>query len=247
MGSFTIPTELCQALLQWTGVQNLFPCGFPALDAADLLIQYTTATNPPVTTTLIPGVNVAVLLDALTGNVSLTPLAMPAPNGILTVTRITAAIQPTQFTNLEAYQADSQTTAFDRAMLVCAELKRRVAVLEGEALLQPGNFTFGIRQQRRIVSVQNLPIQLFDSILNFDVTSGALAVTLPPFAIRGGAPLTFRDVAGVAAANPITINRASASGTEDMDGQAAMVLNTNFFDVTLTPANDGASTGWKIS
>lgn len=247
MGSYTVPTELCQAQFQWTGVQNLFPCGFPALDATDLLIQYTTATNPPVTSTLIPGVHVSVLLDAITGNVSLTPIAMPAPNGTVTVTRQTAAIQPTQFSNLETYQADSQTTALDRAMMCIAECKRRISVLEGAAQITPATFTFGTRLQRLISSAQNLPIQLLDSVLNLNVASGPLVITLPPYATRGGAPLTFKDVGGQAGANNITISRASASASENLDGVLTqVVLNQPYQEITLVPANDGTSTGWAI-
>lgn len=248
MSSFTVPTELCQALFQWTGVQNLFPCGFPALEPSDLLIQYTTATNPPVTSTLIPGVHVNLLLDAITGNVSLTPLAMPAPNGTVTVTRITSAIQPTQFTNLETYQADSQTTAFDRAMMCIAELKRRVSVLEGANQITPATFTFGTQLQRLVTNVQGLPIQLLDSIINLNVPliNGPLTIILPPYATRGGAPLTFKDVGGVATANPITIQRASAVASENIGDQAQIVLGVNYQEITLRPANDGTSTGWSL-
>jgi hypothetical protein len=247
MSSFTVPTELCQAQFQWTGVQNLFPCGFPALDATNLLIQYTTATVPPVTTQLVPGVHVAVLLDALTGNVSLTPIAMPAPNGTVTVTRITPAVQPTQFSNLDNYQADSITVALDRAMLCVAELKRRVSVLEGAAQITPATFTFGTRQQRLITSAQNLPIQSLDSVLNLAIVAGGLAITLPPFATRGGAPLTFKDIAGLAGpGNAWVISRAAANASENIDGLASVTINVPRQEFTLVPANDGTSTGWSI-
>jgi len=43
MTAFTVPTEACQAQFQWTGVQTSFPCGFPALEATDLLVQYAPA------------------------------------------------------------------------------------------------------------------------------------------------------------------------------------------------------------
>jgi hypothetical protein len=243
MSSYTVPTELCQAQFQWTGVQNLFPCGFPALDASDLLIQYTTATNPPVTTVLVPGVHVSVLLDALTGNVTLQPLAMPAPNGTLTVTRTTPAIQPTQFSNLDTYQADSQTIALDRAMMAIAEAKRRLSVLEGAAQITPASFTFGTRAQRLITSAQNLPIQLLDSVLNLAVVAGGLAIALPPFATRAGAPLSFVDLGFAGPGNVIVI---SAAGAEPINGMASVSIDAPRMVFTLVPANDGVSTGWSV-
>lgn len=239
MGSFTVPTEICQAQFLWTGVQNLFPCGFPALDATNLLIQYTTTAVPPVTTTLVPGVHVAVLLDAISGNVSLTPLAMPAPNGTITVTRQTPATQPTQFSNLETYQADSITVALDRAEMGIAECKRRITTLEGATTLQPANFTFASRGQRSVTSNQQLPIQLLDSILNINVAA-QLAVTVPLASTRAGAPLTFKVLKASPAGAVFT-----PSGADLFDGLGQLNLAPGQ-SITLMPYNDGINAGYAI-
>jgi len=49
MNTFTVPTETCQALFSWTGVQTSFPCGFPALDETALLVQYDSGTQAEFT------------------------------------------------------------------------------------------------------------------------------------------------------------------------------------------------------
>jgi hypothetical protein len=82
-----------------------------------------------------------------------------------------------------------------------------------------------------------------DSIINVNINTGAPSCTLPTAASRVGAPLTFKDVGGHFAANPLTITPA---GGDNIDGGGAITLNVNRQGVTLVPANDGTTVGWSI-
>jgi hypothetical protein len=82
-----------------------------------------------------------------------------------------------------------------------------------------------------------------DQIINFNINAGAPVCTLPASATRNGAPLTFKDAGGHAAAHNLTITPAVG---ETIDGQPAAVITTNFGQVILVPYNDGTNTGWAL-
>lgn len=65
--SFTVPTEACQASFQWTGIQNAFACGFPALDPTYLQVQYASAAAAALTFNGGVAGNVLTVNGAVTG------------------------------------------------------------------------------------------------------------------------------------------------------------------------------------
>jgi len=79
-----------------------------------------------------------------------------------------------------------------------------------------------------------------DRIINCNCAAPT-TITLPSYVAQAGIPLTFKDVAGLATSNNITI---TAAGGELIDGQATIVLDTDYESITLLPAFDGTSTGW---
>lgn len=241
--TFTVPSEACQAQFQWTGVQASFPCGFPALAAADLQVQFVSSgVTPPVAQTLGLGVAYTVTLDGNSGNATVNPISagMPAGTGTVTITRNTLAEQATLFSNLESYQADALTALFDRAMMVAAECKRRLAALEqvafGSAVVPPA-YLLEAKPQRAISGSANLPVQSTDSILNVNVTSGGFVVPVPPANTRAGAPLTFKQVFGGSAYTLV------ATLPDTLDGLTSVTVSGA---VTLRPYNDGINGGYAI-
>jgi len=79
-----------------------------------------------------------------------------------------------------------------------------------------------------------------DRVINFNCDAPT-TITLPGYVAQAGIPLTFKDVAGKATSNNITI---TAAGGEFIDGQATILLDTDYESITLLPAFDGGSTGW---
>lgn len=242
--TFTVPTEACQASFAWTGVQNLFACGFPALEATDIGVTYTN-TASAITSTLAFGVHYTVSLDAASGDVTVVPVAMPDNGpGTVTVTRDTPATNGTLYTNLESFQADASTTGLNASAMRDAELKRRAAALEALAGGAPpapnaSTPTYGIRTQRAIRNAGDLPIRSDDSILNFSSVTD-LAPPWPNAATRGGAPLMINIIAGT---HPQTVMR---SGGDLLDGQPTFAAGDNSSNDFL-PLNDGVNGGWKVT
>jgi hypothetical protein len=242
--TWTVPTEACQAAFAWTGVQTGFPCGFPALDPTHLQVTYTN-TASAITSNLALGLHYTVLLDPLTGNATVDPLAMPDNGpGTVTVTRSTPAVQGTQFQNLESYQADALTNLYDADAMRDAELKRRVAALEAIAIgtppaPNPTTPTYGIRNQRSIAGAGDLPIRVTDSILNINSATD-LTPALPNAATRGGAPLMINIIAG---SHLQTVLR---SGADTIDGQTTFPAGAGT-STDFLPLNDGVNGGWKAT
>lgn len=241
MSPFTVPSELCQAQFQWTGVQASFPCGFPADEASDLLVQY--QPNAGGVSTLPLGVAYTVTLDPVSGDVTIVVVAMPDNGpGIVTVTRNTPATQSTQFNNLDTYQADPITALFSQMAMIGAECKRRLTALEEVAFgapVPPANFTTGVRAQRSIKSAADLPIRSTDSILNI-LIAAPLAITAPLATTRVGAPLTFKNLSGSTAV--ATIN---ATAPDNFDALPSVPLAPGA-ELTGIPANDGVNSGYAI-
>jgi len=82
-----------------------------------------------------------------------------------------------------------------------------------------------------------------DQIINFNINAGAPVCTVPSSTTRNGTPLTFKDAGGHAGAHNLTL---SFTGGETCDGQATVIINTNFGEVTLRPYNDGVNTGYSL-
>jgi len=199
-------------------------------------------TATPQAQTLQLGVHYTVALDALSGNATVTPIAMPDNGpGTVTITRATSAVQGLQLNDLDSYAADPLTAAFDRAMMCIAELKRRASVLESVAGISSGAVVInalGGRPQRSITAAGNLPVTAGDSILNINAAAD-LTPVVPAASTRSGAPLTFKNLPG---SHLQTLERAS---TDTFDGQTTYQLAAGA-EVTLTPYNDGVNSGYAI-
>lgn len=246
MSAFTVATEISQAQFVWTGVETSFPCGFAALSATHLLVQETSA--GPVTQTLVMGVHYSVAIDPSSGAVTVVPIAIPVTPGTITVTRNTPATQGTQFNNLDPYQADAITLGLDAGAMRDAELKRRVAVLEGAQPTVPGAYiavvatVTAVRKQRQIAGAGDLPIRSDDDILNL-VLAAPLVIPLPTAASRGGRMLSVKDWGHTTGTNNASLRPAG----ELIDQRAGdLVLRANGAAANLTPANDGVNSGWGL-
>lgn len=124
----TVPTEAAYTELTWTGVETTFTPGFTAENVADVDVSYLDADDLPVA--LARGVHFNLTLDGA-GNVTATPIALPAATPAAPVTLIferdTMAVQGTDFANLHRYNASVHGTLFDRAFRLLGELKARIA------------------------------------------------------------------------------------------------------------------------
>jgi hypothetical protein len=191
--------------------------------------------------TLILGVHYTVALDPLSGNATVTPIAMPDNGpGIVTVTRDTSAVQEMQFSNGESFQADALTSGYDRAEMGIAELKRRVGVLETVAFanpLPPGTAP-AVPRQRSVTSGANLPITAADQIVNINAATD-LAPTVPASDTLLGDRLEINNLKGS------HLQTLAAAAGDAIDGAAFYQLVPDA-SVTLLKLNDGVNGGYKI-
>jgi hypothetical protein len=95
---------------------------------------------------------------------------------------------------------------------------------------------------QRLATATPITVVTGDEIINCNIASTA-SCNLPAASTRAGRALVFKDVAGLFAAHPLTLN---CAGAEKMDGLASITLNTNYQFLRLVPANDGTSTGWSL-
>ena len=120
----TVSTENAYAELTWTGAEASFAPGFSALAADDVIVW--SVDTAGTGTLLTRGAHYAVSLGG--GNaVTVTPLALPAAPKLLVFMRHTAALQPTDFSNLLKYTPATHTNLHDRAALRAAELWAAIA------------------------------------------------------------------------------------------------------------------------
>ncbi len=75
-----------------------------------------------------------------------------------------------------------------------------------------------------------------DSYLLIDTTAGAVTINLQASALRVGLPLGFKDVAGNASVNPISL---VPNGAETVDGLAPYPIDSNYAAVQLGPKTAG--------
>lgn len=240
--AFTVATEACTATLNWTGIEGAFVAGFPALDPSHITVTYTPAVGPPVV--LTGGIQVTIACDPATGAVTVTPLAMPAAPGTVTIDRHTPANQQINFVNLASFSADTHTFLADQAEMGIAEVRRdlaRAIINAAGVPLATLLVLLSARVQRAVVATP-IVIAQADQILNCNIPVAA-ACALPKAATRNGIPLTFKDL-GQAAAHNITL---TPFGAETIAGvNAAVALTVNRQELTLVPFNDGVNSGWEI-
>lgn len=99
--------------------------------------------------------------------------------------------------------------------------------------------------QRLVTGAGNVVVQSNDRVLLIKQAAPAAAnIILPSAQSRNSVPITVKDLAGVAAANNLTL---VPNGSETIDGAANFVLNDNFETVTLNPITaQGGPAGWWI-
>jgi len=85
-------------------------------------------------------------------------------------------------------------------------------------------------QSVRAISAVNANSAITDNIVTFDSTLTAISYVLQSSDVANGRVIYFKDTAGTAAGNNITI---STQGAELIDGAATYVINTNYGSVQL--------------
>jgi hypothetical protein len=81
------------------------------------------------------------------------------------------------------------------------------------------------------------PVAGSDNIILINKTvAAASSVQLPAAAIRGGFPVTIKDLKGDAATNNITI---LPDGSETIDGLSSVVINSNYGSFVFWPVTNG--------
>jgi len=237
--AFTVGTEACTATLNWSGVENVFPAGFSALDPSHVTCTYTSGA-PPVTVPLTPGIQITIACDAVTGAVTVTPLAMPAAPGTITIDRHTPATQQTNFGNLASFTADIHTQLADQAEMGIAEARRDLA----RAVLGAGGGPTPVFQRKLTggspYAFQATDRELLVAVVPFVINIGSGATQFAAQLAQQGPfdPLLIKDISGVAGAvNFITINF-----TADLcDGQASLTIKNPYGGWRPRPRQDG---GW---
>jgi len=112
-------------------------------------------------------------------------------------------------------------------------------VLTVQQMLSGGNV------QRLVTAAGNIVVQGNDRIILVkQLVPAAASIILPAAGTRNGVPITVKDLAGVAAGNPLTF---VPNGAETIDGAASAVINDNFEAMTLYPIVAlGGPAGWWI-
>lgn len=126
----TVATEACgPTALRWTGVETVFPAGFPA-QTPDAIKVYYLLDGGIVTTALSFGVHYTVTLDGA-GLATVLPAAMPAAPGTLTMVRQTPGLQATDFQNLARFDAAIHTRLHDASAMRDNEIRRDLNLMVG--------------------------------------------------------------------------------------------------------------------
>lgn len=127
----TVGSEASYSDHSWTGVETTFAGGFKAQAAAHVAADYIDSAS--VETALTNGVHFSATIDG-DGNVTVTPIALPAAPGTLRIKRQTPALQQTNFVNLGAYSATIHEQLHDAAAYRAAEARRDVALVAASAI-----------------------------------------------------------------------------------------------------------------
>lgn len=94
---------------------------------------------------------------------------------------------------------------------------------------------------RTVIAAGDIVVLANDRIILVKQTvAQAVNVILPAAASRLGVPVTIKDLAGVAAADPLTV---TPNGAETIDGRATFPIGNNHACVTFNPIATG---GWWV-
>lgn len=237
--AFTVGTEACTASLNWTGVEGVFAAGFPALDPTHIVVTYKPAVGNAVP--LTPGIHFTAAIDGA-GAVTVTPIAMPAAPGLVTIDRQTPAVQATNFINLASFSPDIHTQLHDAAAMRDAELRRDLArnVLAATGLLVP--------VQRKItatpyafVAVDRELLVNFAGIVTINIGSAATQFAAQLGIAGPFDPLIIKDISGNANTTTRKININFTADT--CDAAAALAITTPYGGWRVRPIQTG---GWTV-
>jgi len=120
----TVSSTIAVATLNWTGVETTFTPGFQAQEAGDVSVVFTAPSG--ATTALTLNVGFSIALDGA-GNVTVTPIALPAAPGTLTFTRNSSYLQPDHFQDGVPWSAEVIEQALDLGALRDQELRRDIS------------------------------------------------------------------------------------------------------------------------
>lgn len=224
----TVATQAAIATFSYTGVETSFSAGFPAQDAAHVVVI---SQNPTTfaQTILTLGVNYSVTLAAGTDLVAVVPIALPLTPATIIVTRQTPGLQATDFANLSDFPPATYTSLFDAAALRSDEATRDFS----RALLVPmGETTPGILPNASARANGGA-----GSIAGYDASGRPIALTLAAAGAAFGLVVGGWGVGVVPRA-------ANAAGTLIESSRAIISDNGT---LTLTPVPSSTAQGLMVN
>jgi hypothetical protein len=164
------------------------------------------------------------------------PITVTKINGIWTIALTAAAI------GVQTPPAQNYATDF---VLVWDNVAQQWIQVSFAALITAAQVGASARAQRSVTSAP--AVLSTDSIINFSLLAPA-SITLPAFASRLGAPLTFNDSGGTFNTNPLTV---VPNGAETISGiytnASPLILRSPLSVTTLVPYNDTVNSGWFLA
>jgi hypothetical protein len=119
----TVSTSNATASLSWTGVETSFNPGFRAFARTDVSVTFINALL--VSTPLTLDTHFSVTLDG-SGNVTVTPIALPAAPGTLVINRNSTYLQATNYPDGVSIPSSSHQNAADIAAMRDQEMRRDI-------------------------------------------------------------------------------------------------------------------------
>jgi hypothetical protein len=223
----TVASEACYAERAWTGGQTSFAAGFTALDINYVKVRYRDGLG--AVTTLTPGLHCTIVRDALSGAISVVPLAaMPAAPGTVMIERHTPATQDTDLVDGASYSAETHERIADIAAMRSAEHRRDYPAIVTPNLAAVGKIAFA---GYRLAGAAPADADDFVTKAHFDEFSGQALVdgaSATLNAIVAGASATFNSLAGTVTAEIAAANSSFAAQISGLHAE---------FDGDLTAAD----------
>jgi hypothetical protein len=180
----TVASETCgPTKLRWTGVETSFSPGWQALTEDAVEVFYLADLIGSVNLQLAVGINYSVDLADGSSLVTVTPLAMPAAPGTVTLLRQTPAVQATDFSNLAKFAPAIHTALHDAAALRDAEIRRDLGAVSGspDDMVDIFNQTVSARTAAQAASASAVTsaAALGNQARQYDTVPQATAATTP--------------------------------------------------------------------